>query len=283
MSIYASKTAIVTGAGSGIGRALVLALVKKGALVAGADINYETMQETVKMAQEIAPGCIVEGYEVDVSNSEAVKTLVFGIYEKWGQLDYMFNVAAVAYIKDERFIDIPMWDKLISINLMGAVYGSHYAYEVMREKGSGYIVNMSSLSGITPSLWGTNYSASKFGINGYTLSLRVEAERFGIRATAVCMSMIKTPMLERAGEDEIEQELYKRSIGRLPAITADGLAEKVLKRLPRNRPIMVIDVFTRLLWWAFRISDSFYEKLLKYAYKKHYLSEKEKIEAEQAL
>jgi NAD(P)-dependent dehydrogenase (short-subunit alcohol dehydrogenase family) len=279
-NIYAQKSAVVTGVGSGLGRELMLSLAKKGAKIAGCDVNSAALEETAALVREAAPEADVLTYTVDVANSEAVRAMIYDVREKRGSVDFMFNIAGVALVKEERVISVEKWDWLMGIDLMGVIYGTHYAYEIMREQKSGHIVNMSSVNGLTPSLWGTAYAAAKFGITGFTLCLRIESQRHNVNVSAVCAAGIKTPMMELSDASEDDRAVYRQSMRNIRLYGADETSERILRALPKKRPIILIDWYTRALWAVYRIMGvRYYEHFLKQAYSRYYLAPLKRLQA----
>jgi len=281
-SYYQGKTAIVTGAASGIGNAIYNMLASYGCDVAGCDINEEAMRDAAEHTAAAYPGIRAMAYRVDVSDESAVSVFVAEAAQALGRLDFMFNIAGIALVKEERYIRIDQFNRMVDINLKGVLYGTHYAYAIMREQGFGHILNMSSVSGLAPSLGGTAYSLAKFGVTGYTLSLRTECHRYGVRASVACIAGVKTPMLtENNGLADDDNKVLQAGLNKLHLFTPEEAAQRILKLMPRNSPVLVVDIYTWLLWALFRFSPFLFERLLRYSYVKYYRKPKDKLKAEQ--
>ncbi|NLT43607.1 MAG: SDR family NAD(P)-dependent oxidoreductase, partial [Anaerolineae bacterium] len=154
------KVALVTGGGSGIGRAVCLQLGHMGARVAAADLSLAGAQATV--AQMADAGLEGAAYRVDVSSAAAVQALVDAVCRRWGGVDVLANTAGIYQVGGLDEIDEAAWDRLLDVNLKGAFLLCRAVVPVMRERGGGAIVNLSSISGRTKSdLAGVNYVASK--------------------------------------------------------------------------------------------------------------------------
>lgn len=194
------KIALVTGGGSGIGRATCLQLGRMGAKVAAADLSLPGAQATVE--QMAAAGLTGMAYGVDVSSAEQVQGLVEAVCDRWGGIDVLANTAGIYQVGGIDDIDEAAWDRTLGVNLKGAFLLCRAVVPVMRARGGGAIVNLSSISGRTKSdLAGVNYVASKAGIIGLTMCLGNQLARDGIRVNCVAPGTTDTPMVADVGEE----------------------------------------------------------------------------------
>jgi NAD(P)-dependent dehydrogenase (short-subunit alcohol dehydrogenase family) len=115
-----------------------------------------------------------------------VQALVSDLVARYGVLDYIFNNAGISVCADARDLEIAHWRKVIDVNLMGVVYGTHAAYQQMVKQGHGHIVNIASLAGLVPFPTNAPYAASKHAVVGLSLSMRTEGEALGVKVSAVC-------------------------------------------------------------------------------------------------
>ncbi|CDZ98914.1 Levodione reductase [Jeotgalicoccus saudimassiliensis] len=189
-----TKTAIITGAGSGLGQAAALSLAEQGINIAVVDVNAEGGNETVKQAKEAGADAIF--IKADVSKAEDVKNYVDQTVEKFGTIDYFFNNAGISG-SGKYFLetDIEEIDKIVGINMLGALYGIRYVAEVMLEQGGGSIVNTASSAGVTGQDSVVTYSATKHGIVGMTKSLVAEYAKDGLRVNSIAPGPTETPMV----------------------------------------------------------------------------------------
>ena len=223
------KIALVTGAGSGIGRASSLVLAREGAKVVVSDINAEGAEATLSAIKEMGgEGVFVHA---DVSKPEDVQALVASVIHTYGRLDCAYNNAGIEGYMEGRLHEYPedIWDRLIDINLKGVWLCLKYEIPRMLEQGGGAIVNTASAAGLVGSRRLAAYVASKHGVVGLTKAAALEYARDGIRVNAVCPGIIDTPMMDRliAGrQDDYEATIPTRQpIGRLG--TPEEIAESV--------------------------------------------------------
>ncbi len=189
-----TKTAIITGAGSGLGQAAALSLAEQGVNIAVVDVNEEGGNETVEMVKEKGADALF--IKADVSKAEDVKNYVDQTVEKFGTIDYFFNNAGISG-SGKYFLetDIEEIDKIVGINMLGALYGIRYVAEVMLEQGGGSIVNTASSAGVTGQDSVVTYSATKHGIVGMTKSLVAEYAKDGLRVNSIAPGPTETPMV----------------------------------------------------------------------------------------
>lgn len=209
------KTALVTGAGSGIGRSIAMAFSEHGADVIVADISQKGALETVDMITGQG-GSAVFRY-CDVSEKEDVKALIENIIKDCGHLDYAVNNAGIHNQQGESLPDADeeMWDRIISVNLKGVFLCMKYEVRAMLKQKCGIIVNIASLSGLLGEPGSYAYAAAKHGIMGLTKTAAYDFAKSGIRINAVCPAGVETPSLVSAPE-KIRQNLIDQTpVGRL--------------------------------------------------------------------
>jgi NAD(P)-dependent dehydrogenase (short-subunit alcohol dehydrogenase family) len=222
-----NKIALVTGGGSGIGKATALAYAREGAKVVVSGRNVENLAETVREIREAGGEAVF--FKVDVARADEVKAMVEFTVETYGSLDCAFNNAGGFYLlggglKATAEIDEDDWDRIVSINLKGAFLCMKYELIQMLKQGSGSIVNNSSTDGIRGAVFMASYSASKHGVIGLTQTAALEYATKNIRINAVCPGWIQTRPVElriKENPKTVEAMLAQEPIGRF------GLPEEV--------------------------------------------------------
>lgn len=228
-ALLKGKVALVTGGGSGIGRATALAFAREGAKVAIADRAVEGGQETSYQIQKAQGEAIF--IQADVAKPCEVKAMVKKVIAVYGSLDCAVNNAGIeGEMTSMAACTEENWDRVININLKGVWLCMKYEIPYLRERGGGSIVNMASIAGLRSGLQRfSSYVASKHGVIGLTKAAAVEYARTGIRINAVCPGFIQTPMVE--GESQRNAQLETIIKDFVPAArfgTPQEIAEAVI-------------------------------------------------------
>ena len=216
----AGKTAIITGGGTGIGKATANLFAENGANVVITGRRTSKLEEVVSDAQ--SKGHVIDHFTCDVSDEDNCKATVEYTIEKYGQIDILFNNAGVLYPGTTHETDTELWDKIFKTNVNGTYFMSKHTIPHMLERKYGAIVNNSSVGGLKALPGYAAYIASKGAITQLTRSMALEYADKGIRVNAVCPGVIETPMVtegifERL-EDKTQAEQFMVSlhpIGRL--------------------------------------------------------------------
>ncbi len=226
---------IVTGASRGIGRAIAIRLAKNGGnlVLIGRDKNK--LEETVKIVSEQGVNGVY--YTGDVSNKSFIENTVKDVIDKFGKVDNLINNAGVAVFK--KFVDTSIDDFMLQMNVnMYAVFNFIKAVvPYMIENNRGTIINISSLAGRNPFVYGTTYSATKHALMGFTKSLMLELREFNIRVAAVCPGSVQTDMIINTpvAPKEISKALQPEDVAETVALIIN-LSESALVSEIEIRP-----------------------------------------------
>ncbi|MCM6763428.1 glucose 1-dehydrogenase [Rathayibacter sp. ZW T2_19] len=196
---FTDRVVLITGGGSGLGRAAAVRLAEEGAKLALVDISEEGLAASVEAVTAVVPDAEILTVTADVSQEEDVDAYVAATLEHFGRIDGFFNNAGIEGRQNltEDFTAAE-FDKVVAINLRGVFLGLEKVLKVMREQGSGMVVNTASVGGITGIGNQSGYAAAKHGVVGLTRNSGIEYGQYGIRINAIAPGAIWTPMVENS-------------------------------------------------------------------------------------
>ncbi|MFD2176410.1 SDR family NAD(P)-dependent oxidoreductase [Veronia pacifica] len=256
------KHVLVTGAGSGIGRATAIAFAQEGAKLWLVDINELGNKETADTIRE--SGGEVSVHYCDVTDAEAMNELANTIHQQIDHIDILVNNAGIGAAG--RFIDTQLesWQKVLSVNVMGVVHGCHAFLPRMVEaakrnrKQAGHVINLSSLAGYfaPPDL--SIYSTSKFAVFGFSESLRADMAKYGIGVSTICPGIVYTPIVENAlAEGEMAEK--PESLDKMVAFykkrnfLPHRVAEQIVKAVKRNKGVCPVTLESHFMYFMKRL------------------------------
>ena len=192
------KVAAVTGGTRGIGYSIAEALLAEGAkvFICGRDQNH--LKPALEKLRAAAPDR-VDGTVADVRRYEDCRKLVHAAADRFGGLDILVNNAGVGIFKPVDQLTVEEWDTTIATNLSGVFYCCHEAIPLMRQRGGGYIFNISSLAGVNPMPTGSAYNASKFGVNGFSEAMMQDVRYDSIRVSYLMPGSVDTDFAAAPG------------------------------------------------------------------------------------
>lgn len=212
--LLAGRAAFVTGAGSGIGRAIAIRFAEEGADVAAVDLNEQAASETANAVRAL--GRRAEALRANVAITEDVEAAARRVLAAFGRLDVLVNNAGVTRDVTIRKMTDDDWDAVIAVHLRGTFLCTRAVVPRMRDAGrGGAVVNMSSISGKIGNFGQANYAAAKAGIVALTKVTAREFARYGIRANAIQPGLIDTPMARAIGESLLKERVADTPLGRI--------------------------------------------------------------------
>jgi len=208
MKLLENKTAVITGAARGIGKAIALKYAQEGANVAFIDLNYdESAIETEKELQSFGTKC--KAYAGNVTNSEAMNAIIEDVIANFGKIDILVNNAGITRDKLLMRMSEEDWDIVLNVNLKSAFIMTKAVQSYMIKQRNGVILNMSSVVGISGNAGQANYSSSKAGLIGFTKSIAKELGSRNVRCNAIAPGFIETVMTKQLPEEVITDYLKK--------------------------------------------------------------------------
>ena len=197
MQRFEGKTIIITGAGSGLGRAAAIQIAKEKGNLALVDLNPAGLQETETAIRELVPNAEILSLRTNVANESEVEEYVAETVKRFGRIDGFFNNAGIEGKQNltEDF-GSDEFSKVVDINLNGVFYGLKHVLKIMRTQGSGSVVSTASVGGIRGVGNQSGYAAAKHGVVGLTRNSAIEYGQYGIQINAIAPGAIMTPMVE---------------------------------------------------------------------------------------
>lgn len=248
----AGKVILVTGGGSGIGRALVLDLVKRGAQVAAVDINAETLQETVKLAGDF--GSKISTYIVNITDREAVEALPEKIIANHGAIDGIINNAGIIQpfvpVNELAYKDI---ERVVNVNFWGPLYVTKTFLPYLLERPQAHIVNVSSMGGFFPFPGQTIYGATKAGVKLLTEGLHSELSDTNVKVTVVFPGAIETNISSNSGLNDNRESGNGSSA--LKPLPPEEAARIILNAMEADKYSVLVGRDARMMDLFYRISS----------------------------
>ncbi len=249
------KKCLITGAGSGIGRATALACAAEGAQLFLTDINEVGLAETVATITARG-GDIAESRALDIADYDAVTGWAVQVHDEHGSLDVVMNVAGISAWGTVENLEHRHWKSMVDVNLMGPIHViENFVPPMVRAGRGGHLVNVSSAAGLLALPWHAAYSASKFGLRGVSEVLRFDLEQHGIGVSLVVPGAVQTPLVgtvEIAGVDRNDPKVQKAvHLFERRAVTPEKVAQCIVRGIEKKRFLVYTSPDIRFgYWWA---------------------------------
>ncbi len=252
VSSLGGRVGVVTGAASGIGRATALELAGRGADIALCDLDAEGLQRTSEAIEALGRRAVTQ--TVDVRDMTAVEGFAESSFEHLGRVDILVNNAGIGAGGPMLEVPLEAFRRVVEVNLMGVVHGCYAFLPRMIEAGGpAHVVNIASMAGYSVAPGMTSYLASKYGVVGFSESLRAELASKRIGVSAVCPGLIDTPIVRNVrmfgpnASEEIRErgaQLFARR-----GYTAERVARGIMRAIERNRAIAPLSIEAWLAYY----------------------------------
>lgn len=259
MEDFRDKVVVITGAGSGIGRALALALRAEGAVLALNDWNEEALLTTVEQCGQVGLW-----QQFDVSDRAAMEAFAGRVAADLGRVDLVINNAGLA--PPRRLTEaqgLAEYERVIGVNMWGVIYGSLAFLPYLRQQPNAGLVNISSVFGLMGYPRQSPYCISKFAVRGFTETLRIESRGTGLYVACVHPGGIRTNIVRHMqGEAATDHQQLVSEFERAARTTPERAAAVILRGIRRRRQRILIGADARVIDWVTRLFPGSYEKIL---------------------
>lgn len=238
------KTALVTGAASGIGRAIALRLAEEGATLLLVDIDATGLEETATLAREKDGQVLTR--RCNMAEPREVSAIVQEALSRWNGVDILVNNAGITYYGKVERMAAEHWDTLMRVNLLSHIQFTRELLPSLLEREEAHVLNVCSVLGLVGMPKVAAYCASKFGMVGFSEALRNELGRYGLGVTALCPGFVRTNLFTNAPLEKSVEE--HKTPPRIITTTPERVANAAIKAIYRNRRLVVIEPFARFMY-----------------------------------
>jgi NAD(P)-dependent dehydrogenase (short-subunit alcohol dehydrogenase family) len=244
--VIRGKRALVTGAASGIGRGIALALAREGAAVFLWDVNEAGLALVVNEIRAL--GVEATSRRVDLTQPAEISAAIRSLIEEWPTIDILINNAGVAYYGPTHSMTAEQWDWLMGINLLAPIQITRELLPMLLERPEAHIVNVCSISGLVAGGRFAAYHTSKFGLIGFSEALRAEYGRRGLGVSALCPGPVLTNLYRECATSKTGKTAPQPP--QWLCTTVDAIASRAIKAIRRNQRMPIVGLMAHLLWNA---------------------------------
>ncbi|HMJ56700.1 MAG TPA: SDR family oxidoreductase [Polyangiaceae bacterium] len=245
---FADKRVVITGAGSGLGRALSLRFARERWRVGIADINVERAEETLKQVRSAGGDGFVQ--RCDVALVQDFEALADRVKKEWGGIDVVINNAGIASAGTVHATTLADWEAVININLLGVVRGCHTFVPMLLSQHSGHVVNIASFAAIASAPGMASYNVAKAGVFSLSESLRAEVFDEGVDVTVACPAFFRTNLLESFRGPDPKAKVTVARIMERATVTAEDVANDIYEATMHGRFLVISHADSR---WQYRM------------------------------
>lgn len=250
-STTAIRYAIVTGAASGLGRAIALRLARDGWCISLADVDLAGANETLRQVRNLGGDGRVD--RLDVAQLDDWYALIEQLRASWPRLDLLVNNAGVVSSGEIGSLPIEAWRRVIDVNLWGAIYGCHACIEWLKANPqSSHVINIASIMGLVSGPTMGPYGVSKSGVVALSETLRTEVARHNVGVTLVCPGFFATNLIAAGTFDAPAQKQFAETLTRRARTTANDVANAAIDGMYRRRFYVVLPARASRMWWLRR-------------------------------
>jgi 3-oxoacyl-[acyl-carrier protein] reductase len=249
METIRGKRALVTGAASGIGRAIALALAREGAELFLVDIDEPNLRASASAAEQFGAKTVVA--VCDLSQTGEITATVNVCRARFGGLDILINSAGIVHYGPADGLTAEQWNAVMSVNLFAPIQLVRELLPLMVEQKESHVLNVCSIMGLVPGRKLMAYQTSKFALVGFSLALRTEVGAQNVGVTALCPGLVDTPMMDKFGPGWLRKSV---SLGPWSLVTTpEAVARRAISSIRRNRGLVVVSWGGQLLWRIYRL------------------------------
>ena len=264
MKTIRGRKAIVTGAGSGIGSAIAIALAREGADLCL--IGRDEAKLKAAAAQAQSHGVEATTLVCDLTQPSEISAAVKTVLAQWPRIDILVNNAGVSYYGPTELMTTAQARQILSTNLLAPIQLIQELLPTFIAQRGAHIVNVSSIFGLVTMRKGAAYQATKFGLVGFSNTIRAEYWRTGIGVTVLCPGFVRTPMLDQYGTGAPGQQ--RHAIPGWASTTPEHVADVAIRAIRRNKGLVVITWSARVIWWLMRLSPGLFDWLMREGWRK---------------